>query len=107
MVTPILRRIASRGLFLTLLVFVIVVSVAAPLPLLAQGTQPQDLGPTNAGQTVTASLVIKVEHPDLLEEYVASTQDPKSPSYHRFLSLPSFVFFFAPSSAEFLSSRNT
>jgi subtilase family serine protease len=100
MVTPILRRIASRGLFLTLLVFVIVVSVAAPLPLWAQGTPPQDLGPTNASQTVTASLVLKVEHPDLLEEYVASTQDPKSPSYHRFLSLPSFVFFFAPGSAE-------
>jgi len=29
------------------------VSVAAPLPLLAQETQSQDLGPTNASQTVT------------------------------------------------------
>ena len=33
---------------------------------------------------------------------MTSTQDPKSPSYHRFLSLPSFVFFFAPSSTEIL-----
>jgi kumamolisin len=100
MATLILRRIASRGLFLTSLVFVIVVSAAAPLPLLAQGTESQDLGPTNASQTVTASLVLKVHHPELLEGYVTSTQDPKSPSYHRFLSLPSFVFFFAPSSTE-------
>lgn len=102
MATLILRRIASCGLFLTSLVFVVVVSVAAPLPLLAQGTQSQDLGPTNASQTVTASLVLKVHHPELLEDYVTSTQDPKSPSYHRFLSLPSFVFFFAPSSTEIL-----
>jgi len=64
MATLILRRIASCGLFLTSLVFVVVVSVAAPLPLLAQGTQSQDLGPTNASQTVTASLVLKVHHPD-------------------------------------------
>ncbi|MGA8481487.1 MAG: protease pro-enzyme activation domain-containing protein, partial [Chthoniobacterales bacterium] len=91
MVTLILRRIASHGLFLTSLVFVIVVSAAAPFPLLAQGTESQDLGPTNASQTVTASLVLKVHHPELLEGYVTSTQDPKSPSYHRFLSLPSFV----------------
>jgi kumamolisin len=96
----VLRRIPSRGWLLTSLVFVFVVSIAAPLPLLAQETQPQDLGPTNASQTVTASLVLKVHHPDLLEDYVASTQDPDSPSYHRFLSLPSFVFFFAPSSDE-------
>jgi kumamolisin len=100
MATLILRRIASRGLLLTSLVFVIVVSVAAPLPLLAQGMQSQDLGPTNASQTVTASLVLKVHRRELLEDYVSSTQDPKSPSYHQFLSLPSFVFFFAPSSDE-------
>src|SRR5258708_2517186 len=102
MATLNLRRIASRGLFLTSLVFVIVVIVAAPLRLLAQETQSQDLGPTNASQTVTASLVLKVHHPELLDDYVTSTQDPKSPSYHRFLSLPSFVFFFAPSSTEIL-----
>ncbi len=102
MATLILRRIASRGLLLTSLVFVIVVSVAAPLPLLAEETQSHDLGPTNASQTVTASLVLKVHHPELLEDYVTSTQDPNSPSYHRFLSLPSFVFFFSPSSTEIL-----
>jgi kumamolisin len=100
----IFRRIASRSWLLTLLLSVIVVSVSAPLPLLAQGTQvtpqPRDLGPTNASQIVTASLVLKVRHPDLLEAYVASTQDPNSPSYHRFLSLPSFVFTFAPTSAD-------
>ena len=82
-------------------------SVSAPLPLFAQGTrvtpQPQDLGPTNASQTVTASLVLKVRHPDLLEAYVASTQDPNSPSYHRFLSLPSFSLPSRPLPPTFLS----
>jgi kumamolisin len=102
MATLILRRIASRGWFLTLLVFVIVVSVASPSPLRAQRAQAQDLGPTNASKTVTASLVLKVRHPDLLEAYIDSTEDPKSPSYHQFLSLPIFVFFFAPSSTEIL-----
>jgi subtilase family serine protease len=107
MASIILRRIAPCGWFFTLLVFAVAVSVASPLPLLAQFTpQPQDLGPTNAGQTVTASLVLKVQHPDLLEHYVASTQDPNSPSYHRFLSLPSFVFNFAPVPSTYLSSRN-
>jgi kumamolisin len=90
-------RIASPRWFATFWLFIIVVSVGGSGPLWAQGTpQPQDLGPTNASQTVTASLVLKVQHPDLLEAYVASTQDPNSPFYHRFLSLPRFVFGFAP-----------
>ena len=85
---------ASSGWFLTFLVLAIAESMAAPLPVLGQGAQ--DIGPTNASQTVTASLVLKARHPELLEAYVASTQDPNSPSYHRFLSLPGFVSSFAP-----------
>jgi kumamolisin len=99
MTSNILRRVvASSGRCLTFLVLAVAASVAAPLPVLGQGTQ--DIGPTNASQTVTASLVLKARHPELLEAYVASTQDPNSPSYHRFLSLPGFVSNFAPSSAQ-------
>jgi kumamolisin len=87
-----------RNSLLTL--FGIVAIVASPPPLWAQGSsQPQDLGPTATSQVVTASLVLKVQHPNLLEAYVASTEDPASPFYHRFLSLPEFVFAFAPNSA--------
>jgi kumamolisin len=95
------RRIVTGGWFLPALV--IVLSVAASSPLWGQGRhvtpRVQDLGPSSASQTVTASLVLKVQNPNLLETYVASTQDPSSPFYHRFLSLPSFVANFAPNSA--------
>ncbi len=60
-------------------------------------SQPtQDLGPTTPAETISASLVLKVRHPDQLEELVASTQDPRSPRYHQFLSLNEFVDRFAP-----------
>jgi kumamolisin len=92
------RLIVWRNWFLT--IFGIVAIIASPPPLFAQGaSQPQDLGPTATSEIVTASLVLKVQHPNLLEAYVASTEDPGSPFYHRFLSLPDFVFAFAPSSA--------
>ena len=42
----------------------------------------------------------EVQNLGALESYVASTQNPNSPSYHQFLSLPAFVLNFAPSSAE-------
>jgi subtilase family serine protease len=60
-------------------------------------SQPtQDLGPTTAAQTVTASLILKVRNPDGLEALVASTQDPRSSRFHQFLSLNDFVDGFAP-----------
>jgi kumamolisin len=97
MIALVLRHIASRDCFLAWFVFVL---VAAPLPLWAEGKQAQDLGATNASKTVTASIVLRVHHPELLEAYVTSTQDPTSDSYHQFLSLPNFVSFFAPNSGE-------
>jgi subtilase family serine protease len=60
--------------------------------------QAQDLGATAPSDSISASLVLKVQHPDLLEAFVASTQDPGSFSYHRFLSVSQFVALFAPSS---------
>jgi kumamolisin len=62
--------------------------------------QEQDLGPTAAAQTITASLVLKVKHPDLLESFVASSQDPNSPLFHRFLSLHDFTSVFSPSASD-------
>jgi kumamolisin len=66
----------------------------------AAAATAQDLGPSAASQTVTASLVLKVRHPEALERAVASTQDPNGGSYHRFLSLPDFVAQYAPSAAD-------
>ncbi|HXJ19415.1 MAG TPA: S53 family peptidase [Polyangia bacterium] len=63
----------------------------------------RDLGPSSASQTITASLVLKVRHPDGLERAVATTQDPKGGAYHRFLSLPDFVAQYAPSAADITS----
>ena len=60
----------------------------------------QDLGPTAAAETVSASLVLKVRHPEELEAFVESTQDPSSYRYHRFLSLDEFVDRFAPDSRD-------
>lgn len=59
-----------------------------------------DLGPTAAADTITVSLVLKVKHPELLEQFVALSQEPLSPTYHRFLSTREFADLFAPSQGE-------
>src|ERR1700690_1224242 len=62
-----------------------------------------DLGQTSPGQTVTASLVLKVRHPDDLERTVAATEDPTGGShgsYHRFWSLADFVANQAPADSD-------
>jgi subtilase family serine protease len=62
-----------------------------------------DLGQTSPGETVTASLVLKVRHPDELERTVASTEDPTGDSrgsYHRFWSLADFVARQAPADGD-------
>ena len=76
-----------------LLVFMM---LCASLPAGAK-QQAQDLGPTAAAETITASLVLKVNHPDLLEAFTALSQDPHSPLFHRFLSLHQFTALFSPS----------
>src|SRR3954468_6551515 len=59
-----------------------------------------DLGPTAATDTITVSLVLKVKHPEALEAFVALSQEPFSPTYHRFLSTREFADRFAPSQAD-------
>jgi len=67
---------------------------ASAAPNLARG---QDLGPSAATDTITTSLVLKVRNPDALENFVALTQEPGLPTYHRFLSVQEFADRFAPS----------
>jgi subtilase family serine protease len=77
---------------------VLVLSLSASAGTLpAAQQQAQDMGPTAASTTVTASLILKVRFPDLLEAYVASTQDVNSPFFHRFLSVQAFDLIFSPS----------
>ena len=77
-------------------------AIAAPRADAAHSRHPQeqDLGPTSAGELVSASIVLKVRHPEALEAFVARTQDPRSRSFHDFLSLHSFVSAYAPDSSD-------
>jgi subtilase family serine protease len=60
----------------------------------------QDIGATPAAQLVSSSLILKVKHPELLERFVALTQEPGLPTFHRFLSVREFAALFAPSPGE-------
>jgi len=71
------------------------VARAAPGP-----AATRELGPTAAAETITVSLVLKVKHPEALETFVAFTQEPGLPTYHRFLSVREFADLFAPGPAE-------
>jgi subtilase family serine protease len=99
------RRHLSVLLALTLSAAALVATFAVAAPGVSAATaarhqpfeaQADDVGPTAAGETLTASLVLKVQHPEALEAYVAATQDPDSPLFHRFLSVGEFVARFAP-----------
>src|SRR5215470_11238378 len=83
-----------------ILVPLVLSSIVALAPASAAAAAPDatDLGPTPAAQTVSASLVLKVKHPEILEGFVALTQEPLLPFYHRFLSLHDFVASFSPTS---------
>jgi kumamolisin len=95
--SPLVPRRAYIKLFVSILLLI----APAALQLQAQTLPPvQDLGPTNGTQIVTSSLVLNVRNLGALESYAASTQNPNSPSYHRFLSLPEFVQNFAPGSEQ-------
>jgi len=82
---------------------VAVAALSAPSAATAAPFTPQapaqDLGATPAAQSVTASLVLKVRHPDALEAFVAQSQEP-GPAFHKFLSLQQFTNLFAPSQSD-------
>jgi subtilase family serine protease len=56
-----------------------------------------DLGTTDPTQVVTVSIIFKVNSDNQLEQFVQATQEPGSPSYHRFLSVSDFTRRFSPS----------
>jgi subtilase family serine protease len=68
--------------------------------LIANGEVAQDVGPSPATDTVSASIILKVRNPLLLETFVALSQEPLLPTYHRFLSTGQFADLFAPSKAD-------
>src|SRR5882724_56122 len=76
------------------------VANAAPFKSKTVPIDDSDLGATTPDQVITASLVLKVHNPAALEALLVATQDPNNFLYHRFLSVPEFVAFFAPSRFE-------
>jgi len=73
-------------------------SLGAPLATAAPiASRAKDLGAIPASQLISASLVLKVRSIDALESLVEQTQEPGSPSYHKFLSTNQFTDQFAPS----------
>jgi hypothetical protein len=52
--------------------------------------QPQDMGPAAASAAQTVSIVLKVQHQEQLDDYIAATVDPRSGLYHRFLNVNQF-----------------
>lgn len=64
-----------------------------------------DLGPTRPSAVVDVSLILKLKHADALESFVAQTQTPGQPGYHRFLDVKQFAAAYAPSSADIASVR--
>jgi subtilase family serine protease len=70
-------------------------AVAAPNHPLTTGSK--DAGPTASSTLITTSIYLNVTDLQGLENFVATTTTPGSPSYHRFLTLGQFVDRFAPS----------
>ncbi|SDW47440.1 Pro-kumamolisin, activation domain [Alicyclobacillus hesperidum] len=57
----------------------------------------QDLGPASPGETITASLILKVQNEQGLENYIQQTETPGNPNYHKFLTTSQFADEYAPS----------
>ncbi|HUJ61130.1 MAG TPA: S53 family serine peptidase [Kofleriaceae bacterium] len=83
-----------RSIISALAVSALAAAPAAAAPNLPKAT---DLGASPASDTVSVSIILKVQHQDLLESFVAASQDPSQPFYHQFLSVDAFDAFFAPS----------
>jgi kumamolisin len=60
----------------------------------------QDLGPTTTSQTVTASIILKIHNQSDLAQYIQDSVTPRTPRYHKFLSVNQFVAQYAPSNGD-------
>ncbi|MFI5271784.1 MAG: protease pro-enzyme activation domain-containing protein [Ktedonobacterales bacterium] len=52
----------------------------------ATPTAPTQLGPTDPAQTISISVVLRGQAPGALDATLAAVSDPRSPSYHHYLS---------------------
>ncbi|WP_077035990.1 protease pro-enzyme activation domain-containing protein [Pelomonas sp. KK5] len=86
---PSRRAIAAATLFLA--------SFATASPIGGPGAAPLDAGPTAPATPITVSIVLKVQNPDALDRFVASSSTPGSPGFRNFLSVQQFRERFAPS----------
>src|SRR6201995_1931176 len=75
-------------------------ATANAAPLIVGGEVAKDIGPSAATDAVSASIILKVRNPALLETFVALSQEPLLPTYHKFLSVNQFADLFAPSKAD-------
>jgi kumamolisin len=66
----------------------------------------QDLGPTAATKTMTASIIFKVQNQDELEQYIRETVTPGSHHFRQFLSVDQFRSQYAPSDDELNQAVN-
>ena len=66
----------------------------------ASAAVPQDLGSKNPSDVKSVSLVLKVHDLAALSQLAIDTTNPRSSSYHRFLSPAQFTARFSPSPAE-------
>ena len=70
-------------------------------PVLADDTAPaQDLGATNAAQTMNVTLILKARQPAELESFIYRTVTPGDPLFHRFLSTSDFAQRFGASDGD-------
>src|SRR5215831_4442564 len=97
-----IREIAMRKILVAAFAACLAVSFAYAAPLKPKGVpiDDGDLGPTTPDQVITASLVLKVHNMPALERLLAAQQDPDNFLYHRFVSVPEFTAFFAPTQLE-------
>src|ERR1700759_1357012 len=75
-------------------------ATATAAPVIPTVPNAQDLGATPAATAVTSSIILKVRNPDLLETFVALSQEPLLPTYHKFLSVNEFSAVFSPSKSD-------
>lgn len=57
---------------------------------------PLDQGAASPSTSLTVSIILKVRDPQSLDRFIASSVDPQSPRYHKFLTVEQFRDRFAP-----------
>ncbi len=94
-------KIASRALTrLALAAALVAAGASYASPLQPSNATPLDGGTTAPATPMTVSIVLKVQNPEALDLFIASTVTPGSPNFRKFLSVAQFRQRFAPSNAQ-------